>query len=54
VIIRVNPWPFNYSFKSYLVDDSQQTLYRGLSCKDLSDFYTISGIRQYALLTKKD
>jgi len=24
VIIRVNPWPFNYSFKSYLVDGSQR------------------------------
>jgi len=26
VIIRDNPWPFNYSFKSYLVDGSQRML----------------------------
>jgi len=26
VIIRVNPWLFNYSFKSYLVDGSQRML----------------------------
>ncbi|MCL2139795.1 MAG: hypothetical protein FWH41_09755, partial [Treponema sp.] len=31
VEIRVNPWPFNYSFKSYLVDSSQWMLRGGLS-----------------------
>jgi len=31
VEIRVNPWPFNNSFKSYLVDGSQRMLRGGLS-----------------------
>jgi len=31
VEIRVNPWPFKYSFKSYLVDGSQRMLCGGLS-----------------------